>query len=178
MKSFSEKCIFLLQNWNVVEKLQVSIQSLENEIKNVLTNMSEEVQEKNWWNSEIELTDSDRYFYFANKNWNKYIQIGIEHFQTKNLLGSSDHKSCYCFLWVTGPQRDNIISGLEKILIKDKYFSEYYCSKPSYILKKYFKKYTEEDYEDFIKDDSFVEYVEFLEKVYLTIQSYEIPSDS
>ncbi len=67
MKSFSEECIFLLQNWNVVEKLQVSIQSLENEIKNVLTNMSEEVQEKNWWNSEIELTDSDRYFYFANK---------------------------------------------------------------------------------------------------------------
>ena len=46
------------------------------------------------------------------------------------------------------------------------------------ILKKYFKKYTEVDYEDFIKDDSFVEYIEFLEKVYLTIQSYEIPSDS
>ena len=84
----------------------------------------------------------------------------------------------YCYLWVTGPKRDVISSALTKILEKDKYFDEYYCSGHSYILKKPIKKYTELDYEEFIKDDSFVEYVEFLEKVYLTIKSFEIPSDS
>ena len=178
MKSFSEESIFLLQNWNVVEKLQVSIKSLEKEILNKISNMGQELQDKNWWNSEIDYTEAKHGLFFANNNWNEKILIGIEHFRTESLLGSSDFESpCYLYVF-PGPQRDVIISELKTMLKKDKYFNKYYSSAANYILKKYFKKYTEVDYEDFIKDDSFVEYIEFLEKVYLTIQSYEIPSDS
>jgi len=177
MKSISEESIFLLKHWSVVEKLKVSIETLEKEIINKLSNMGKELQDKDWWNPDLLCHQGKQYLYFDNKKWEDSIQIGIEDFCSSSLLGSTDYQT-YCYLWVTGPKRDVISSALTKILEKDKYFDEYYCSGHSYILKKPFKKYTELDYEEFIKDDSFVEYVEFLEKVYLTIQSYEIPSDS
>ena len=178
MKSFSEESIFLLQNWNVVEKLQVSIKYLEKEISNKISNMGQELQDKNWWNSEkIDYSDGKDQLYFYNKNWGENIVIGIEHFGIGSLLGSLDGQA-NCYLWVENPQRDVIEPALTKMLKKNEYFNNYYSSASGYIVKKYFKKYTEVDYEDFIKDDSLIEYVEFLEKVYLTIQSYEIPSDS
>ena len=177
MKSISEESIFLLQNWSIVEKLQASIKHLEKEIVHKVNHIGEEIKDKDWWNSKIIFTEFKHGFYFAKKKWNKYIQIGIEHFQPESLIGSSDHKS-WCYLWIKGPEKDNINSSLENILKKDEYFNEYYISRSSYLLKKVFRKHTEENYEDFMNDDFLNEYVEFLEKVYLKIQSFEIPSNS
>lgn len=175
--NFSEESIFFIQNWGIIEKLLSSEKNFKKEFSEFLYSIEEILMKKDWWNTKLVFEKYDQsQIYVSRENWhldNEYsIWIGVEDFTPERLFGVGEPVDCY--LWITGNQKEKIIADLSQMLKKEDYFKDYLVSSGGYVLKKYLRKYTEEEYKDFISGASLNEIVGFIEKVYLFIKDYEI----
>ncbi len=174
---FSEESIFFFQNWGVIEKLNSSEKSFKKEFSKFLCSIEDILVKKDWWHKELvfkKLSESE--IYISRENWHLNdgysILIGVEGFTPEKIFGSDTPANCY--LWVTGEKKDKIIDDLSLMFKNESQFKDYLARSGGYVLKKYLKKYTEEEYKDFISGASLNGILEFIEKVYLFIKGYEI----
>lgn len=179
--SFSEESIFFIQNWGIIEKLLTSAGNFRKEFSEFLFSIERILMEKDWWKEDKEQLVFNKYndsqVYISRRNWrlnNKdySIWIGVEGFTPERLLGSGPPANCY--LWVTGDKKDKIIRDLSQRLTNQDEFKDYLTRRGGYVLEKCLRKYTEEEYKDFISGAPLNEIVGFIEKVYLSMRDYEI----
>lgn len=176
--NFSEESIFFIQNWGIIEKLLSSEKDFKMEFSGFLYSIEKILAKKDWWTKELVFKKRGQsQLYISKENWrlngkDYFIWIGVESFTPERLIGVEEPANCY--LWVTGDKKDKIMADLSRMLKNEDCFNDYLSGSGGYVLKKYLKKYTEEEYKDFISGDSLNEIVEFFEKVYLFIEDYEI----
>ena len=148
------------------------------EFSGFLYSIEKILAKKDWWTEELVFKKRGQsQVYISKKNWSLngkdyFIWIGVENFTPERLIGVEEPANCY--LWITRDKKDKIMADLLQMLKNGDYFNDYLSGSGGYVLKKYLKKYTEEEYKDFISGDSLNEIAEFFEKVYLFIEDYEI----
>jgi len=174
---FSEESIFFLQNWGTIEKLLMSEKNFRKEFGEFLYSIEKILLNKDWWSTDLVFNKQDMtQVYISKTNWmidaGYSIWIGVERFKPEALFGIDMPAQCY--LWTMGERKNKIGDDLLQILKSHDEFKDHLLSSGGYVLKKLLRKYTEEEYEEFISGSSLNEIVEFFGKVYLSINNYEI----
>jgi hypothetical protein len=175
--NFSEESIFFLRNWGVIEKLLFAEKNFRKEFTEFLYSLEKTLQKRDWWdNSLIFNRYGTAQVFITKKTWGSgndfSIWIGTEGFAPERLFGSDIPPQCY--LWVRGDKKDKIMRDLTNIFSQEESFEEYLSTSGGYVLKKYIKKYTDEQFEEFIAGSTLDEIADFIEEVYLLIRNYEL----
>lgn len=183
---FSEESIFVLKNWDIIQKLKLSEVKLKDEFTKYLCSLEDNLKKEKWWNKNLVFEKFDRQQVFiSRKEWkydNEYaIWIGVENFTLETFL-DPDKPNAQSYLWVQGPNQEKLFADLLKKYERKEIFKEFIANaqkeKPTeegrYVLINYLRKYTEEESEEIISGKLLNEIADFIRNVYLEIEDYKL----
>jgi len=176
---FSEESIFVIKNWEIIQKLINAEGEIKKDFPKYFNELKKILQNKEWWNNNLKFElESDQQAYISIIDWKVkgvyVIWIGVEWFIPENLFGPTGNAICY--LWVEDNEKiTKIVSDLRSIFKNDDTYGEYIGTEEGYVIKKSLKKYEPDEIDDFINGAPLEEIATFIGEVYLKIKDYRIP---